>query len=374
MVDERSRITQGQLMYMVLQTQIGVGVLSLPFDVQQVAKGGGWISVLFAGAIVQVIIVLLCALGRRFPSRTLYDYLPRLLGRVLGTIMGLAYTAYFLNVCSVILVFYLNVISRWILTETPKWALLAITVLTGMYMVRGSLRSIARFAVAMAFLIVILLTISLYSYTVKLNPTYIFPITEAGWMNIIKGSHEALLSMLGFELILVIYPFVEGKASGKLKALSAGNLIATMLYTFLTFTALIIFSPQEIQLVPEPVLYMLKAFSLQVVERLDLIFMTFWSAKVITTFTVYMFLVCQGLGQYFHQGDHKKAVFYVGVLIFILSMIPQNQADIELYNQLISLLSYVFIVGLPLLFLLLSYILKRKEIPAYEAGQTTLDR
>lgn len=374
MVDERSRITQGQLMYLVLQTQIGVGILSLPFAVQQVAKGGGWISTLIAGAIVQVILLLLWALGRRFPSLTLYEYLPRLLGGFLGRIVGFAYIAFFLAIGGLILVLYHSVISRWILMETPKWALLGITVGTSMYLVRGTLRSIARFFVAMSFLIVILVAISTYSYTVNFNLDYIFPITEAGWINVIKGSREALLSMLGFELILVVYPFVEGKADGKLKAASAGNLIVTFLYTFLTFTSLIIFSPVEIQRIPEPVLYMVKGFALEVVERLDLIFMTFWSVNVITSFIMYLFLVSQGVGRYFHQGDHKKAVPYVAWSCFALAMIPQNPADVEWYNQWVSRSSYVFIGGIPLLLLLLSYLLKRKEVPDHETRKTVLDR
>jgi spore germination protein (amino acid permease) len=365
MIAERNRITQGQLMFLIIQTQIEVGILSLPFSVQSVAKGGAWISVLIGGGAIQVIILLLWALGRRFPESTLYEYLPKLLGGLPGKIMGFAYIAFFLLVGGMFLTHFSDVVGRWILVKTPRWFLLALLIGTSMYLVQESIRTIARFFVFVTFLIVFLLLICVYAYTVNVNFDYLFPITEAGWPNIVKGAKETLIAFLGFECLLVVYPFVEGKADGKLKAAIAANFLVTLLFTFIVITALIIFSPPEIAIVPEPVLYMVRAFRLQVIDRLDLIFISLWVFTAATTFMMYLFLAANGLGYYFHRGKHRKAVPYAAMICFVIAMIPQTPADIKIYDQLVVLLSYGFIVGIPLLLLLLSYLFKRKETESY---------
>ena len=49
--------------------------------------------------------------------------------------------------------------------------------------------------------------------------SYIFPITEAGWWNIIQASKETITAMYGFEIILIAFPKVNGSSVAKLKAI-----------------------------------------------------------------------------------------------------------------------------------------------------------
>jgi spore germination protein (amino acid permease) len=353
-------ITQGQFMFLILQTQIGVGVLSLPHQVQSEAKGAGWISVLIAGLISQLVILLLWALVKRFPYSTIYEFLPQLFGKFAGTILGLAYVLYAIFTSADILVLFSDIVSRWILPASPKWVIILIVIGTCMYMAVENLRNISRFLVATSILIPVFLALTIYSLTVNIHPDYIFPLTEAGWLNIIKGSQKALFSMVGFELILLAYPFVEGKSGGKLKAISMANLFVTLLYAFMTFTCLVIFSPKEIEVIPEPLLYMLKSFTFNVIERIDLIFLSIWSVSVFTTFISYIFMGMMGLGQYFHKGNHKKAAWWAGIICFVLAVWPGEPETIRLYDQIFSIGSFIIIIAVPLLLLGWSYLFKVK--------------
>src|SRR5699024_11306607 len=77
--DWSSDVCSSDLFFLVLQTQIGVGVLSLAFNVFNTAEQDGWISTLIAGLAIQVAIIIIWMMARRFPSSTIFDILPQLL-------------------------------------------------------------------------------------------------------------------------------------------------------------------------------------------------------------------------------------------------------------------------------------------------------
>jgi spore germination protein (amino acid permease) len=360
MIKESSRITQGQLFFYMIQSQVGIGILSLPHDVHAVSKGGAWISVLIGGFVVQLAILVMWALCRRFPNLTMYEYLPKIFGKWIGGFFNFAYIIFFILIATLVLVLFESLINKWILSLTPRWATLSLIVITSVYLVIESLRTITRFYVIASVLIVLIVLIALNAFTIA-NFTYMFPITEEGWGKIFLGSNKVIVSLLGFELLLVVYPYVEGKADGKLKAASAGNALTTLLYSLLVLISLLVFSPMELAMIPEPIPYMLKAFSYRVVERLDLLFLSIWIVVVATSYMNYLFLASHGFGHYFHRGKHRMAVYYTAIISYILALIPQNPDDIKLLTQIVSWASYAFVYGLPVLFLLISLVFRKRE-------------
>jgi spore germination protein (amino acid permease) len=360
MIQENNKITQGQLMLFLVQSQIGIGILSLPHTVHNLAKGGAWISILIAGLISQLVILLLFALCRLFPADNIYTFLPKIIGKPIGSLLSFGYIAYFLFSTGVILAKFTNIIGKWVLPETPTWAINILMILVTMYLVKEKVRIIARFFVTTSVVIIIMVILSLIGYT-SINFSYLFPVTEAGWINILKASKEALFPMTGCEIMLVIYPMVQGLSSGKLKAVSIGNLITTLFYTFEVFTSLIIFSPEELPLIPEPILYMLKAFSFHIVDRVDLLFLSLWVVMVFTSMCSYLYLGVTGLGHIFHKGEHTRSLFYVAVILFFISISPKNPSIIVFYDALITASFATMIVVLPIILLSVAFFMKKRE-------------
>jgi spore germination protein (amino acid permease) len=359
MIPGKSKITQGQLMFFVIQSQVGVGILSLPYKLQVNAKGGAWISALIAGLAVQIIILILWALCKRFPSDTLYSFLPKITGNLLGNLLCFAYIGYYLISAGAALSKFSDVVGRWVLQETPRWALLLLTLLTVMYLATENLRVIARLFVISTFTIIVMVILSLMGYA-HVNFNYIFPITEAGWGKIFRAANDALFPLTGYENILVIYPFVEGKSGGKLKAVFLANMVVTLFYTFEVFTSLIIFSPAVMPEVTEPLLYMLKGFSFQIIQRIDLIFLSLWIFVVTTSIVAWTYVASVGFGHFFHRGEHKKAVPYALFILFILAMLAQKPAISDLYDRMVAITHYSLIIVLPLILLCLSYFLRKR--------------
>ncbi|QKG84154.1 GerAB/ArcD/ProY family transporter [Kroppenstedtia pulmonis] len=360
MIDKKYQITQWQLTFLILQTQIGTGVLQLPHLVQSVAKGGGWISVLIAGAVTQLVLILLWSLSRRYPSFTIYGIGPQIARRFLGNIIVFAYIVYFVLVGGSILVLSVRTLNKWLLKDTPTWVLLLLIAVTAIYLAREQLRTISQFCQLASFLIPLFVLLISYGYS-DVNLNYTLPVTEAGWNNIVTGAQNSMTAFSGFELLLLAYPFTKGTNLQKLKAASLANVAVTLFYVFVTFSCLIFFSPPQLSVIPEPVLYMLKSFQIYIVDRADLIFLSIWIVNGVTSITCYIYAGANGFGYLFHQGSHKKAVLYTTLLCCLIALYPQTMTQHDALVWIKQWMEYIFLLGLPLLLLSLSYLLKQKE-------------
>lgn len=84
-------MTRMQLFAFILQTQVGIGVLSFPYVLHKAAGVDGWISILLAGACVSLLLTIYVALCKRFPGQNLYEFVPLILGKWLGNMVNAIY-------------------------------------------------------------------------------------------------------------------------------------------------------------------------------------------------------------------------------------------------------------------------------------------
>ncbi|MDQ0492166.1 hypothetical protein QOZ95_000313 [Paenibacillus brasilensis] len=198
------------------------------------------------------------------------------------------------------------------------------------------------------------------------NPLYLLPLTEAGWPRIIVGSKETLMAMFGFEFILVVFPMAEGKSIGKLKLILAANAVVVLLYCFTVFTCATAFSPQQLDLMPEPVIYLLRSIPLGTMDRVDFIFLPIWLISIFSAISGYYYAASYGISYLLKQKSHKKEVPFVVLASCIIAYWPQRREDFELIGFIANNSAYFFLIVFPFLLLILSYIFKKRRNPKHE--------
>jgi spore germination protein (amino acid permease) len=353
-------ITHRQLFFLIIQTQIGVGVLSLPYSLFAKAKIDGWISLIIAGLLIQFSILAIWKLCDRFPQNTIYDILPKIMGKNLGLVFNFIYTLHFAFISILILIMYNSIVGKWILFETPHWVIIFIMAFAGWYFITSTPREIARFFVLVTPLLLILVGFILYSYT-DVHLLYIFPVGHTGILTIIKSSSDAVVALLGFDVALVFLAYSNGTPAKKIKVISFASFCITVLYGFIVFTTYIYFNPEEIVIVPEPVLYMLKAFSFSIIERTDLIFLSIWIISVATSFISYLFIAAKGVQTLFRLPHHQTAAPYIAIFCALIAIIPNEKLEILVWNKYISLTSLIFSGLFPIVLLLIAVLRKKQE-------------
>lgn len=353
-------ITHRQLFFLIVQTQIGVGVLSLPYSLFSKAKVDGWISLILAGILIQFSCLAIWKLCARFPQKTIFEILPKIMGKNLGLVFNIIYTLHFAAISILLLAMYNNIVGKWILFETPHWVIIFIMAFSGAYFITSTPRELARFYTLVTPLLLVLLGLILYAYT-DVHFLYLLPVGQAGLSNILKSSSDAVVALLGFDVALVFLAYTSGSANKMLKAISFGSLCVTLVYLFIVVTTFIYFNPLEIIIIPEPVLYMLKAFSFSIIERTDLIFLSVWIISVATSFISYLFVVAKGVQTLFKLQNHQSTAPFIALFCGLIAIIPNEKLEIATWNKYVSLTSLFFSGISPILFLLIAVIRKKNE-------------
>ena len=364
-MNNQTKLSGLQLTFFILQTQIGVGILGLPFNVYLKSKQDAWISVIIAGLLVQGVIFLLWLLGSRFPSKSIFEYSKLLLGRGMGTLLNCGYILYGLLVTALVLMYSTKIIKMWVLIFTPKWIIMVLLVVTAIYLAKEDVVGISNIYVVVSSLILFLLVISiivLVTYPVDFR--YLFPMAHSGGFNWLKGANEAYFSMLGFELMLILYPHFQQIGSASiLKSVTVANISVTGIYCFMTIVSIVTFSPAEIEIVPQPVLYFVKSLYLKIIERIDLVFVSLWIVNVITSLTSYLFFSTEGTSFFIRKVKKVKRTFLpiiFGIIGLMIALLVKNE-QMEMYNKAIIFMSYIFVILIPIVLLGISILFKKQE-------------
>src|SRR5699024_12141961 len=110
--------------------------------------------------------------------------------------------------------------------------------------------------------------------------------------------HDILVSFLGFETLLLYFAFIKQTNSfSAFKGLFSAVLFITMLYLYIVIITTITFSPDEIKHAPEPVLFMLRTANINILQRLDLIFLSIWVVMVASSIISYAYLGSMGISK-----------------------------------------------------------------------------
>ena len=358
-ITKKISITKFQLFFVLIQSQIGIGLLSLPNVVQESAKGDGWLSIILAGLVVQFLLIIYWFLLKRFPNDEFTQLTQKILGRSLGKIVNIIMYFYFIMTGSISTILMVKLINLQLLSLTPRWIISFLILSASIYLTISNLRIIARFFVLASSLIILLLIISLFTLLLPKEIQFILPVGSSGIKNILIGSNSAFFSMVGFEGILFLYAFIIHNNKGVLKTISMANIFVTGFYTFLVFICLISFSPDQLNLIREPVTYLFRGLSFKMIERLDYIFLSIWIVSMTTSIIAYLFLASKSISD--EKKSYKKSVVINGILIFLISLIPHTDEITTLFSKYVSYLSYAVIFVIPVLLLILSILFKKHE-------------
>lgn len=350
-----------QLFIVIMEIQRGIGVLTLARAVSKAAGNDGWISVILAGMVTNAVIVLLVMLASRFPGRTIYEYSRVILGRYLGGLVNLLYITYSLLIVLVVFTHYSYVLNVWIYENTPPIIFKIVLLVPAVYAARNGLRVLVRYIVLVFYASGWLLILFAYPLS-RINLLNLQPVGDAGVRKILMGSLETVLALLGFEIILVIYPFIEDKKH-VLKAVIGGNMVTTFAYTVIAVSGLGFFSQDYIGKLIWPTLTFFRLTRvLGIFERADILFLSIWIFTITTTIGLYLYSSTAGIVSLIgKEGWFKNTVPLVAVVLLIASHFIKDINTVFLFAEIASYYGGAVALGVPVVLLVLAVILKKKE-------------
>lgn len=266
---------------------------------------------------------------------------------------------YFTLLAGLVLKGFTQLIAIWILSKTPEPIFMILFLSACVPMLFSPLKAIGRMLVVTAPIVLTIPIIVGYAfiYGDYLN---LLPLGVADFSAITKGIFASMFSINGFIVVAVVLPHVEGTPKQKFKVLSAAHWTVALIYTIVLLTSFLTFSHGEMKLLPEPYLYMIKSFSLTIIERLDLIFLSFWSISIITTYVIFIYCGAIGTMKLLQTTRYRLIVIILLLVTFSIEFLPTSINEFSQMVTYINKPSAYLTFLLPVLLVLLSSV-KKKE-------------
>ncbi|WP_409174520.1 GerAB/ArcD/ProY family transporter [Brevibacillus fortis] len=359
------KITLNQLICLVILTQVGVHVLTIPYEESRNSGYDSWISVLLGGVIAQVVILIIYRLAIRYPNLSLPQYIFAIVGKPLGIVLNILLAAYCAESSLMILVTYTDVISRWVLLTTPWLVIIGLTVFVSAYIASSSLRSIASITQTIMIMFLICFLIILISGMGKGDFRHFLPIGTHGIGSILKDALPAFWAYAGYELLLYSFPFIKSsKKKDILIAMSVANGFTTFFYGLVSVIVTFNFSESQLNSTLYPMIFILRQFKWPIVQTLDILFISIWFT--VTTVTVYVYLFLSARYLAFVSGkemrNHPLLVWGIAIVCFVIGLWGSDRQWILQFSEYHNTATAIIIAVVPTVLLLISLVRGKAEV------------
>lgn len=353
------KISLNQLICLVILTQVGVSVLSIPYAESRHAGYDSWMSILVGGILAQVVIMIIYHLGKRYPDQSLQQYIFSILGKPLGSLMNFLFALYCAESSIMVIISYADVLNRWVLFQTPFSVIVVISLIVTAYIASSTLRSIATITQSILTMFLISFVIILVSGMGKGDWRNFLPIGTHGIGAIIKDAIPAFWAYAGYELLLYAFPFVKcNKKKDIFIAMSFANGLTTLFYLLITIIVTYNFSESQLNTFTEPMVFILRKFRWPVVQSLDILFMTFWLSVTTVTAYIYLFLSARYFAFVRRKEIHKHPliVWIIAILCFTVAIWFSDRQSISKFSAYHNKATMIMIALVPTILLLISYV------------------
>ena len=345
------------LVFFVIHTiQVGVGIQGFQRVVFQDAKQDAWISVILAGIATHIIAIFMLKTLEMYDSQDLYGIHLDVFGLWIGNFLNFIYIFYCSLAFFAILQNYMEVIQTWVFPNLNAKFISASLLLLVLYTFIGGLRVM----VGISFFSFIL---SIWLFPMLVYPLQfteaksLFPVLESNLTDILKGAQSMTFTIVGFEILNIIYPFIKEKEKVS-KHLHLGLFVTTLMYLSIMLVSLTFFSEGQLNKTIWATLSLFGVIKLPFIERFEFIAVCFWLLIILPNLCLYLWAAYRGTTRIVKVKGTKFAWMFI-ITIFIGSIFITSRTQIDIFNNYFSQVAFYIVFAYPIL-LYIAAILKKK--------------
>ncbi|PFE15274.1 GerAB/ArcD/ProY family transporter [Bacillus cereus] len=354
-----SLISNRQFIFLIHGAQMGIGILQLPRLLAEKADMDGWIS-LISGWLMSVLASLIIVqIMKKNPHDTLLDLLTMYFGKWFGKIGAIALFLYFLFMSFVVIQKSILYIRVWIIPESTEYILMLLISVPIYIIARNGIKVIGRYAELIFFITIWIFLFYIFALKQSHHWEHILPLFKNITQPILNTPSTAAMSFLGFEIIFLLYPFLEKKQDAA-RGIIIANSITLILFLYITISCFVFFSPNEITQYNEPTLSMLKIIEFRFLERVEIIFLALYIFVVSTTWIPYIYCstFCMSwLGVSRNYSKYLKFILLLFIVLFYF--IPSTLYQNALLQRMGAKIGLVIAYILPLVLFIYSNVYNR---------------
>ncbi|WP_223700543.1 GerAB/ArcD/ProY family transporter [Sutcliffiella deserti] len=357
-IPKQFQVSPFLVFFLIHSTQFGVGALGYQRIIAMTAGYDAWMGIIIVGIVTHLMIYFIYKICEKSEGDLASAH--RLaFGKWIGNFFNLIFVLYFILTTVTVLRTYIEVVQVWLFPEFKTWLFSLFFLLLVFYIITGGFRIVT----GIAFLGVVLpsyLALTLIIPLEYANFRNLLPIFDHPIKDILLSGKDMTLSMLGFETLLVFYPFISKPNKSK-KWAHLGVFTTTFIYLAVAIITFSYFSEGKLEKNIWATLSIWKKIELPFVARVEYIGISNWCLIILPN--VCMFLWCASrMTKRVIPIKHKTALIYLTIFIFMITQMFEDRKLInELNNYIGQVGFYIAYVYIPILFLIVVFASWRKE-------------
>lgn len=353
-VNDNNKVSPFYVFFLVHSMQTGIGVLSFQRYLAKSTGTDGWISILLAGLIVHLLIWVIYKIFSIVPG-DIISANNQAFGKWVGNFFSLFFSLYFLIFGMTVMISYINVLHLWMFEEVAGWAFALVFLLLIYYINTGGFRTITGISFLSSILTFWLVFILFYAMKYS-EFTNLLPIFDHSLRDILKGSRDTSLTLIGFELILMFYPFIKDAKTSQ-KFAHGGALTTTIITVFVYLISFVFYSQQQLELTIWPTLTMTSIVQFPFIQRFEYIYVSWWAIIILPNITISLWAASRGFKRLFNV-KQKYPLWGMSFFILLINIFIFDTESLYVLNKIINPYYLLFLI-LYLPFLLIVLYIKK---------------
>ena len=353
------RISGGQAVLIMVGALLAIEIFVLPGPPIAVAGNDAYLSPILATIPSVIQIALFWWLSKRYGWTSPYEYLPRLLGPILGKVVAIAYIFLFVFVGASVDQEITMVLGAVFMPLTPQVVFALFSVLVAAYVAYLGIENFGRLAqLLMPLLFLVLVFISL-SLLPQLDFGYILPILHRGLGPALRGATVPTAMRGEIPLLLAfLLPLMRSPERGLRLGVLATCLTAILL-VLNVITVMCLLSPGEAARLTMPTLVSARMVQLiRGIEHIDFLLIMPWLIALTLKVALFVYFGAKGLASVFGAANWRPLILPTALLTGSLGgwMYPNIPSLVRTMSGMWPGYSLTMMLFLPLLLVVVSLI------------------
>ncbi len=357
-IAERFQVSHFLVFYLIHALQFGVGVLGFQRIVAEKTGRDAWISVILAGTLVHISVWMLYKILKNSGGNIITVH-RTLFGKWIGGFLSVVLALYFCLLAITVLRTYIEIVQVWMFTDLNVWVFALVFFILVYYIITGGFRVVT----GICFFGVILPIYVLF--------TFLFPLEFSDLSNLAPPLNHSIkdfaqstksmsLTIIGFEALLVFYPFIKNPEKSK-KWAHISVAFGTVIYTVIMMISLAYFSEEQLQKNVWATLTIWKIIEMPFVERFEYIGIANWCLIILPNVCLTIWCASRCLKDTF-KVNQRIVLIFVLLVSFIVVSFSQTREHINILNDLVGQLGfYMMFAYIPFIFIFNSIMKKVKR-------------
>ncbi|SOC22628.1 spore germination protein (amino acid permease) [Ureibacillus xyleni] len=344
------------LFYVVTASQIGVGIHGFQRVLYSEAKQDAWISLVLSFVLAHIAVMVMMKTLDMYESNDLYGIHLDIFGKYFGNFLNFIYIVYCMAAFLAILKNYIEVINTWVFPYLDTIFLCITILIIVVYAFSGGLRVIVGICFFSFFFILWIPPILIFPLHYS-DLNFLLPVLDTELKGIAKGVLSMSFTIIGFEIINIIYPFVKEKDKYK-RYVHFGLLFTLFLYLSILLISLTFFSGEQLSKTIWATLTLFSIIRLPFIERVEIITICIWLIIILPNLCLYMWSAYRGVLRMKFISTKKFTFFFV-LIIFVVNLYVNKRATINMLNDYFGKVAFIVVFVYPFILFLFAFIKKK---------------